>query len=48
MLNITFHSLTALFLTTTDVLVMNFKQQLEVDMPSFQGLWEMDFLRHDL
>lgn len=31
-----------LFLTNTGVLVVNFKQQLEEDMPSSQALWEMN------
>lgn len=36
------HFTSALFLTDTAVLVMNFKQQLEEDMLSVQGLWELN------
>lgn len=38
------HLISALFLTDTAVLVMNFKQQLEEDIPSSRGLWEMNVL----
>lgn len=36
------HFTMALFSTTAHVFTMNSEQHLEEDMPTFQGLWEMN------